>query len=120
VAYRYLSCFGLRLLLPAVGVNYLWIVIKTYTVKIDPMMTHPHTAATGNIPGQEMIAGLLGLSREEYQQLSHSGIRPIAGLDGAPMQYYMEVSRLNPEDILVKLPMNRQRMIYFSPDAFHA
>ncbi|WP_162903096.1 hypothetical protein [Taibaiella koreensis] len=83
------------------------------------MMINTYAAAmAGSMPGKETIADLLGLSQEEYQQLSHSGLRPIAGLNGAPMQYYMEVSRLNPENILVKLPMNRERIIYFSSDAF--
>lgn len=72
---------------------------------------------TNKMPGEQQIATLLGLSPEEYVQLSHSGLRSITGLNGKPMQYYMEVSRLNPENILDKLPMNKQRIIYFSPDA---
>lgn len=74
------------------------------------------------LPSEDRVAELLGLTRDEYTQLSHSGIRQISGLDGQPVSYYTTISPLNPDSILGKLrpKMNKMRMVYFSPDAFPA
>lgn len=64
----------------------------------------------------ERIAHLMGLSLEEYNQLSHSGIREIRDLKGEVLYYYTIVSPLNPESILAKIKMDRKRMVHFPPD----
>lgn len=64
----------------------------------------------------ETIAGLLGLTLDEYQDLSHSGIREVRDMDDQVLYYYMVVSRLNLDTTLAKLKMNKSRMIFLPPD----
>lgn len=72
----------------------------------------------GYVPSEKKIAELLGLTLEEYGQLSHSGLRAVRGMNDEIVKYYMVISPLNPESILKKLQMNKLRMIYFPPEAF--
>ena len=76
--------------------------------------------ASQGLQEEYRVADLLGLTLQEYRQLSHSGIRQISGFDGAPLSYYITISPLNPDTILAKLnpKMNKMRMIHFPADAF--
>ncbi|PSK91658.1 hypothetical protein [Taibaiella chishuiensis] len=67
---------------------------------------------------EDRLAKLLNLSRDEYAELSHSGIRKVNDLNGDPLYYYIKISPLNPEYLLTKINMDRKKMVYFSPDAF--
>jgi hypothetical protein len=64
----------------------------------------------------EIIADLLGLTPDEYRDLSHSGIKEVRGMDDQVLYYYMVVSPLNPDTTLAKLKMNKSRMIFLPPD----
>jgi hypothetical protein len=64
----------------------------------------------------QIIAGLLGLTLDEYRDLSHSGIREVRDMDDNVLYYYMIVSPLNPDATLSKLKMNKSRMIFLPPD----
>lgn len=66
----------------------------------------------------QRLAAALGLTREEYEQLSHSGIRQTTDAEGEILNYYITVSPLNPDAILQKLKMDKMRTIYFEPDLF--
>lgn len=70
------------------------------------------------VRGEDRLAQLLNLTKEEYRQLSHSGLKKVDGLDGRTLYYYIQVSPLNPESLLAKIKMDRKRMVYFSPDYF--
>ncbi len=64
----------------------------------------------------QIIAGLLGLTADEYHDLSHSGIKEVRDLDDKVLYYYIVVSPLNPDATLSKLRMNKSRMIFLPPD----
>jgi|GEM_PF-2310834 len=64
----------------------------------------------------KIISEMLGLTPEEYKELSHSGIKEVCDMDNNVLYFYMEVSPLNPESILRKLNMNKSRMIFLPAD----
>jgi hypothetical protein len=62
------------------------------------------------------IAKLLGLSIKEYLHLSHSGLREITNSSNKVIQYYLEVSPNNQPEVLRKLKLNKNNIIYFDPE----
>ena len=64
----------------------------------------------------QIVAGMLGLTLEEYRDLSHGGIKEVCDMDNNILYFYLEVSPLNPEATLRKLKMNKSRMIFLPPD----
>lgn len=68
------------------------------------------------ISEDQILAGLLGLTVQEYRDLSHSGIREVRDMNGHLLYYYLIVSPLNTAVTLSKLNMSKSRMIYLPPD----
>lgn len=68
------------------------------------------------MPEDQIIAGLLGLTLDEYRDLSHSGVRDVRDMNDRVLYYYIIVSPLNPESTLRKLNMSKSGMIYLPPD----
>ena len=77
-------------------------------------MGEQKTVAPWRLPSDELIAHYLGLSANEYCELSHSGIYALYDHKGDIIQFYTIISPLNPEHLLNKIKMNRMRMIVFS------
>lgn len=65
------------------------------------------------MPTEEYFAQYLGLSMNEYSELNHTGIRALCDHTGTIIQYYTIISPLNPEHLLLKIKMNKMRMVYF-------
>jgi hypothetical protein len=70
------------------------------------------------MPSEGHIATLLGLTKEEYENLNCSELKALTDAKGHLQQYYIHISPFNPDNVLAKLRMNNRRMIYFSPDMF--
>lgn len=68
------------------------------------------------ISEDQVVAGLLGLTLQEYRDLSHSGIKEVRDMSGHLLYYYMIVSPLNTAVTLSKLKMSKSRMIFLPPD----
>lgn len=68
------------------------------------------------VPEDQTLAGLLGLTLQEYRDLSHSGIKEVRDTRGHLLYYYMVVSPLNTASTLSKLKMSKSRMIFLPPD----
>jgi hypothetical protein len=81
-------------------------------------MGHARYEAAGMAPSDIKVAEILGLTLDEYAQLSHSGLRELSDNNGEVYQYYMMISPLNAPEVLAKLNMNKKRVIYFPPDIF--
>lgn len=64
----------------------------------------------------QIIASMLGITLNEYNELSHGGLKEVRDMNGKILYYYMEVSPLNPESILRKLNMSKSRIIFLPPD----
>ncbi len=68
------------------------------------------------ISEDQVVAGLIGLSLQEYRDLSHSGVKEVRDMNGHLLYYYIVVSPLNTAVTLAKLKMSKSRMIFLPPD----
>ena len=69
--------------------------------------------------GNNHIAGLLGISVEDYLSLEHSGINEVTSNDGLVYRYYVQFSNESPKEILAKIKgLDSTNTIYFDTSSF--
>lgn len=68
------------------------------------------------ISEDQVVAGLLGLTLQEYRDLSHSGVKEVRDLNGHLLYYYLIISPWNTAATLSKLKMSKSRTIFLPPD----
>ena len=69
--------------------------------------------------GNNHIAGLLGISVEDYLNLEHSGINEITSKDGLVYRYYIQFSDESPKEILAKIKgLDSTNTVYFDASSF--
>lgn len=69
-------------------------------------------APNGNNISAYDMAGLLGISPNEYAQLKHSPIWSVKAEDGEILKYFIVIDHDNPIAITRKLKMTILRMVY--------
>ena len=62
------------------------------------------------------MATLLGISEEEFAQLSHTGVRDLKDSYGVVYKHYIQFSPNNDLALLEKMNLNRSNTVYFTPD----
>lgn len=62
------------------------------------------------------LAGLLGLSIREYDELSHRGLKELTDVHGEIKEYYIYISAENSLEILNKLNLDRYSYVRFRPE----
>lgn len=65
------------------------------------------------------LAMLLGLSLEEYHDLSHRGLKELTDIFGNVNEYYIHVSPNNKGGTLSKLDLDKYGYIRFKPEQVH-
>ena len=61
------------------------------------------------------LASLLGISEDEFSQLSHSGIRDLTDSYGVIYKHYIQFSSNNDDHLLERLNLSRSKTVYFTP-----
>jgi hypothetical protein len=61
-----------------------------------------------------LVAGLLGISVEDYQRLDHSGIQDVTSNNGLVYSYYIQFNDNSPKEILNKIKgIDSTNTVYF-------
>lgn len=66
------------------------------------------------------MAGLLGLSLNEYLTLSHRPIEALEDINGNVLEFYIHVSPNNEPDVLGKLKIDRNNFVRFTPEEVYS
>jgi len=62
------------------------------------------------------MAALLGISEQEFETLSHTGVRDLKDSYGIVYKHYIQFSPNNDQQLLDKMNLNRSNTVYFTPD----
>jgi hypothetical protein len=77
-------------------------------------MDHKRTGHISEQERNEHLSHLLGISIEEFMQLHHSGLKEVTDSELQVYKYFVQFSKENPPEILDKLDMDAQNIVYFS------
>ena len=83
-------------------------------------MDHINKAAEEPKGGKEHLAKLLGISLEDYIKLQHEGLQEVTDTEAQIYKYYIQFSPNNPRDILDKLDIDANNIVYFSAEEYNA
>jgi hypothetical protein len=77
-------------------------------------MEHRRTGHMNEQERNEHLAHLLGITLEEFTRLHHTGLKEVIDSEMQVYKYYLQFSKDNPPDILDKLNIDAQNIVYFS------
>lgn len=63
---------------------------------------------------EQALAKLLGISLPEYRKLSHKPLKPSIDLKGNIVEFYMQISNNNEQDVLTKINPSIGNIVWFS------
>ena len=82
-------------------------------------MDHINNAAEEPKGGKEHLAKLLGISVEDYEKLKHQGLQEVTDTEAQIYKYFIQFNQNNPRDILDKLDIDANYIVYFSAEEYN-